>query len=52
MSISTFRCCGAKSRTNYPHGRKSKGKTAMIVEHDDKCDYNKDGGKYRARRQR
>lgn len=42
--MSTSKCdCGARWRTNYPFGRKSKGKTTMINGHANKCQYKQKG---------
>jgi hypothetical protein len=35
-------CCDAKWRTNYPFGRKSKGRTTMVREHRKGCTYKKE----------
>ena len=34
--------CGALSRVNYPHGRKSKPMITFIIRHDKKCSLNKE----------
>jgi len=40
------RCkCGAVSRTNYSHGKKSKGVPSFTIKHDKDCRFNKENKK-------